>query len=165
MIIAVSIVTIVASDGHQRIVIDVGGGSVTTAFIWISIITLRMRTRTGLAASRCRATSVSAPVALKSAVGIQMSITFGTLLSRFQQLWMTRLRHLRDPNLDTEVAEESAQEPRSQNPIGKGKPSRVSTRRGRFRRVVRLRLARRQLPLKPLLPRRRLSPKLWLLPS
>ena len=165
MIIAVSIVTVVASDGHQRIVIDAGGGSAIIASIWISIGSMRMATGTKLAAPRCQATSVFAPVALKSAVGIRMSIISGTLQSRSQQLWMRRLRPLCDPKLDTEVAEESAQEPRSLNPIGKGKPSRVLTRRGRFRRVVRLRLARRQLPPKPLLPRRRLSPKPLLPPS
>ena len=112
-IIAVFIVILVAGDGRQRIVIDVGGGSVTTAFIWISIITLRMRTIIRLAASRCRVTLVSAPVAPKCAVGIQMSIIFGTLLRRFQQQWMMRVRHQCDPKLDTEVAEGSAPELRS----------------------------------------------------
>ena len=61
-IIAVSSVIRVAGDGRQRIVIGVGGGSATTAFIRISITTLRMRMATELAASRCRVIEVSAPL-------------------------------------------------------------------------------------------------------
>ena len=164
MIMAAVGVTIVASAGRTQVIIEIGGGSAMVARTETTISSTWMRKGIELAAPRCQDMIVSAPFALRSAAGIQPSIISGTLRSRPQQLWMRRLRPLRGPKLDTEVAEESAQEPRSLNPIGKGKPSRVLTRRGRFRRVIRLRLARRQLPPKPLLPRRRLSPKPLLQP-
>ena len=78
---------------------------------------------------------------------------------------MRRLRPLCDQKPDTEVVEASALGQRGRNQTGKGKRSRKLTRRGRFRRVIRLRLARRQLPLKPLLPRRRLFLQPLLPPS
>ena len=164
MIMAASGVTIVASAGHTQVIIEIGGGSAMVAQTGTTISSTWMRKGIELAAPRCQDMIVSAPFAMRSAAGILPNIIFGTPRSRSQQLWMRALRPLRGLKLDTEVAEASAQEPREQNQIGKGKLSRVLTRRGRFRRVIRLRLARRQLPPKPLLPRRRLSPKPWLQP-
>ena len=159
MIMAASGATTVASAGRIRMIIGIGGGSVMVVRTETTISSTWMRKGIKLAAPRCQDMKVSAPFAMRSATGTLPNIIFGTPRSRSQQLWMRALRPLRGLKLDTEVAEASALERREQNQTGKGKLSRVLTRRGRFRRVVRLRLARRQLPPKPLLPRRRLSPK------
>ena len=122
----------------------------------------RTRRETKLAAHRCQDTKVSAPSAVKGVRGIRMIMYSGTPRSRFQQLWTKELRPLPGPRLGIEV---SAVGRRRKNQSGKGKPSRRLTRRGRFRRVVRRRLARHHLSLKPLLPRHRLSLKPSLPPS
>ena len=103
-----------------------------------------------------------APSVVKGVHGIRKIMYSGTPQSRFQQLWTKELRPLQGPRLGIEV---SAVGRRRKNQSGKGKPSRRLTRRGRFRSVVRLRLARQHLPLKPLLPRHRLSLKPLLPPS
>ena len=120
------------------------------------------RKETKLAAHRCQGMWMFAPSVVRSVHGIPLSMCSGTPQSRFQQLWTKELRPLPGPRLGIEV---SAVGRRRKNQSGKGKPSRRLTRRGRFRSVVRLRLARQHLPLKPLLPRHRLSPKPLLPPS
>ena len=164
MIMAAFGVTIVASAGRTQMIIGIGGGSVMVVPTETIISSTWTRKETRLAAHRCQDMRVFAPIAMRCAAGILLNIISGMPRSRSQQLWMRALRPLRDLKPDTEAAEASALGRREQNQTGKGKRSRELTRRGRFRRVARLRRARRQLPPKPLLPRRRLSPKLLLQP-
>ena len=159
MITAAFGVTIVASAGRTQMIIGIGGGSVMVVTTENIRSSTWIRKETKLAAHRCQDMRVFALIAMKCAAGILPNIISGIPRSRSQQLWMRRLRPLCDQKPDTEVVEANALLRREKNQIEKGKRSRKLTRRGRFRRVIRLRLARRQLPPKPLLPRRRLSPK------
>ena len=139
MITAAAGATIAADVGRERIIIVIGGGCATPAPIEGIRKSTRTRRETKLAAHRCQDTKVSAPSAVKGVHGIRMIMYSGTPQSRFQQLWTKERRPL--PGLRVGIGV-SVAERKLKNPSGKGKPSRKSTSRGRFRRAIRRRLAR-----------------------